>query len=321
MECFGPESLRKRAEEAGSMFTAEELLVTNKMVMMALYSLGGERSCASVFKAGSILADSFGVETLEDALHEFCELTGADYDLDRDYVIIENCPECSGYVRVEGGVCHFLRGFISRAVEVEVGERVPVAEVVCEGTRDGKCEFVIGERGEVGGFGREVGEFVEEDFETVVRGAGDRDPVEVAVFKIASEGLLRYAFGDAARPMFFRAGRLYAGALINAFEPEDPGEFVERVEEYSGASYSLEGDRFVVEKCLECAGMPFEGPICHAVRGALAEILEHWNVPFKKLVEVKCATEEDETVGTCVIKVKGTIWKAKRVIDTLKRTF
>ncbi|WP_457619772.1 hypothetical protein [Methanopyrus sp.] len=114
---------------------------------------------------------------------------------------------------------------------------------------------------------------------------------------------------------------MYAGALVNAFEPEDPGEFVERVEEYSETSYSLEGDRFVVEKCLECAGMPFEGPICHAVRGALAETLEHWGVPFKELVEVRCATEEGETAGTCVVKAKGVIWRAKRVVDAVKRAF
>ncbi|WP_457619771.1 hypothetical protein [Methanopyrus sp.] len=47
--------------------------MTNKMVMMALYSLEGRRSRAAVYEGGRMLADSFGVETLEDALHEFCE--------------------------------------------------------------------------------------------------------------------------------------------------------------------------------------------------------------------------------------------------------
>ncbi|WP_457620974.1 V4R domain-containing protein, partial [Methanopyrus sp.] len=263
---------------------------------------------------------SFGFETLEDALHEFCELTGADYDLDRDYVIIENCPECSGYVRVEGGVCHFLRGFISRAAEHELGEAVSVAQVACEAAGDGRCEFVIGERGEVGGFDTEVDEVTAEDIETIMSADG-RDPVEVAAFKIASEGLLRCALGNMAKPMFFRAGRLYTRALIHAFNPEDPDELIRYVEKFSGSSYSFEGDRFIVEKCLECAGMPFEEPICHAVRGALSEILEHWGVPFKGLVEVKCATEEDGTVGTCVIRVKGVVWKVKRVVDAVKRVF
>ncbi|WP_456482276.1 V4R domain-containing protein [Methanopyrus sp.] len=317
---FDPESLRERAEEVGSVFTAEELLATNKMVMMALYSLGGERSCASVFRAGRMLANSFGAETLEDALCTLCELTGADYDLDRDYVAIESCPECLGYVNAEGAVCNFLRGFISRAVDRESGEVVPVAQVACEATGDRRCEFILGERGEIGGFDTEVDEMTAEDIEIVMNAEG-RDAVEVAAFKIASEGLLRCALGDAAQPMFFRAGRLYARAFINAFDPEDPDELIGHVEEISGSSYSLEGDRFIVEKCLECAGVPFEGPICHAVRGALAEVLEHWNVPFKDLVEVKCAAEEDGVVGTCVVKARGAVWKAKRVVDAVKRAF
>ncbi|WP_457612570.1 V4R domain-containing protein [Methanopyrus sp.] len=317
---FSPESLRERAEEAGSVFTAEELLATNKMVMMALYSLGGERSCASVFRAGRMLAGSFGAETLEDALHIFCELTGAYYDLDRDYVAIESCPECLGYVNAEGAVCNFLRGFISRAAEHELGEVVSVAQVACEATGDRRCEFILGERGEIGGFYTEVDQMTAEDIE-IVMSADGRDAVEVAAFKIVSEGLLRCALGDVARPMFFRAGRLYARAFINALDPEDPDELIGYIEGISGSSYSLEGDRFIVEKCLECAGMPFKEPICHAVRGALAEILEHWEVPLKGLVEARCAAEEGEVVGTCVVKARGAIWKAKRVVDAVKRAF
>jgi len=321
---MSPDKLRQVAEEVGSEFTAGELQATNKMVVLALYTLVGDKCCGALVNAGSMLARWFKGDDLEEPLTEFLDMVGADCEVDEKdgVVIVRNCPECAGYPRLNGPACNFIRGFIAGVVKEVTGEPVKVVQTECEGAGDGRCVFVIGDESK-GGNGEphipELRDFTESEFEEML--SASRDPEEVAAFKIASESLLREVFGDAARPMFFRAGRLYAEAFIDAFDPEDPEELVARVEEISGSSYELEGDRFRVEKCLECAGMESDEPVCHAVRGALSMLLEHYGIPFKRVVEVECSATKDAVVGSCEVRIEGIAWKVKKVADAVRRAF
>ncbi len=310
--------LKVAGEEVGSTFEPEELLVTNHMVIMAIEEVVGDRSSAVLMEAGrsisEYLSEMYGCDTMEDVLNVAAELFGFDYALEDDVVRISGCRECLG-VFSEGRKCKITAGMVQGAYAVEFGEIPPVAEVEC----GDECVFKIGEKGSWTRV--PVDEYLKHASEWL-KGL-NLDSAEVARFKIATEASVRHVLGGSERPMFFRAGKVYVTALYDALDgPDDPEELVARYSEISGAEYELEGDQLIIEPCLECAGYESgDEPMCHAARGAVAGLLELYGVPFKDVVETRCSTSEGEIVGTCTVKIKGTLWTAKRAVAVVKSMF
>ncbi|NPB02523.1 MAG: hypothetical protein GXO28_06415 [Methanopyri archaeon] len=304
-------------DEVADEFQARELLVTNRLVLVALYSrieaVAGPRGRAIPIQAGRTIAEWLDARSLDQGLELLHELTGLDYETDDGTVTITNCPECLG-LNAEKPICYIMSGYISACVEAETGKPVRVVEKECKASGDEACVFEIG--------GEDTGEFSLVDLDEYCREAIDAvprnlDPYHVAAFKVLSEQSLRDVLGPAERTLFFQAGRAYARALWEAFDrPDDPRDLVEKASKrFSAADYELEGDRAVADPCLECAGVIGNGPMCHAVRGAFSEVLDIYGIPYKGIEEARCAAAEGELIGRCEMKISGVLWKAKKVVD------
>ncbi|NPB01856.1 MAG: hypothetical protein GXO28_02975 [Methanopyri archaeon] len=304
-------------EEVGSTFEPEELIVTNHMVTMAIEEVVGERSSAVLMEAGRLIAEHLAevhaCKTAEDVLDAAADAFGFDYAIEDDVIRIGKCKECLGVFH-GGRKCKITAGIIQGAYYVETGEVPPVCEIEC----GDECVFKVGEKGEWESV--PVDEYLRHATEWL-KGV-NVDPEEAARFKVATEAAIRRVLGGSERPMFFRAGKVYVTALYEVLDaPEDPEELVERYSEISGADYRLEGDQLIIEPCLECAGHEGTEPMCHAARGAVAGLLELYGVPFKDVVETRCSAPEGEIVGTCTVKIKGTLWTAKRAVAVVKSMF
>ncbi|WP_456483763.1 hypothetical protein [Methanopyrus kandleri] len=99
------EELRRGAESATETIRPSGLAVTNRLVMLALMEVVGERGAAILFGAGRLLARELG-DDLESTLTTFADITGCEVDADGDVVTVRNCPECAGYPGTRGPVCH-----------------------------------------------------------------------------------------------------------------------------------------------------------------------------------------------------------------------
>ncbi len=307
----------KGIDEVADEFNPEELLVTNKLVLVALYSkieeIAGPRGRAIPIQAGRTVAEWLNVRSLEDGLEKLSELTGFEYEIDDGTVTITGCPECTGLESKEP-VCFLMAGYVSACAEAETGRPVRVVETRCAAAGDEACRFEM-DAEDPGTFGRvDLDEYCRKAVDLVPKGL---DAHEVATFKVLSEQSLREVLGPTERTLFFQAGRAYARALWEAFgRPDDPRDLVDKASErFSAADYELEGDRAVADPCLECAGVVGHGPMCHAVRGAFSEVLDIYGIPYKGVEEARCASVEGELVGRCEMKISGILWKAKKVVD------
>ncbi len=304
-------------EEVGPAFEPEELIVSNNMVTMAIEEVVGERSSAVLMEAGRLIAEHLAevhaCETAEDVLNAAADAFGLDYSIEDNVVRVSKCKECLGVLH-EGRKCKITAGIIQGAYYVETGKVPPVCEIEC----GDECVFKVGEKGKwelvpVNEYLRHATEWLK---------GVNVDPEEVARFKVATEAAIRRILGGSERPIFFRAGKVYVKALYEVLDdPEDPEELVKRYSEISGADYRLEGDQLIIEPCLECAGQEAAEPMCHAARGAVAGLLELYGVPFKDVVETRCSAPEGEVVGTCTVKIKGTLWTTKRAVAIVKSMF
>lgn len=131
--------------------------------------------------------------------------------------------------------------------------------------------------------------------------ASEREPEEVAAFKLASEYTLKFHLADTAAPILFRAGRLYARALLRLYNPLEMTSFLSIVEDVTGAECHLsEGNRMSIEPCPECTGFPREyEPICHGVRDALHETLGAFGEEVERMEGTECAAVTGELVDRC----------------------
>ncbi len=304
-------------DEIAHEFQAQELLVTNRLVLVALYSrieaVAGPRGRAIPIQAGRTIAKWLDTTSLDQGLELLSELTGLDYEIHNGTVTITNCPECLG-LNAEKPICYIMAGYISACVEAETGKPVRVVEKKCKAAGHDACVFEIGSE--------DTGEFNLVDLDQYCKKAIDTlpknlNPYHVAAFKVLSEQSLRDVLGPAERTLFFQAGRAYAKALWEAFgRPDDPRDLVETTsKKFSAAEYELEGNIAVADPCLECAGVTGNGPMCHAVRGAFSEVLDIYGIPYKGVEETRCAATEGELIGRCELKISGILWKAKKVVD------
>ncbi|NPB01855.1 MAG: hypothetical protein GXO28_02970 [Methanopyri archaeon] len=296
------EEIVKASREAAGDVDLGVAVLEERLLTTALHDVAGDRARAMLFQAGRLaarrVAEWSGEDTMEGLLESLSKVVGLEFEVKEDRVVVEGCPECVGFLGARDPVCHFTRGVISKAYEMETGERVPVSEVSCRAVGDAECVFVIGEKGTPRS--PTLDGQTMDDFKDTVDLPSDVKPEHVLAFRALQRSTLADVVGRGFRALMFDAGRRY-GRVLREEAGGGPMEDVLAVlEEELGIVVDVDGNVLRVENCPFCASLTM-GPVCDPFRGALYELCREENVEIR---EIRCAGAEGEPVGTCEFELR-----------------
>ncbi len=295
------EIVRASREAAGDVDIGVAVL-EERLLTTALHDVAGDRAKAMLFQAGRLaarrIAEWSEEDTLEGLLDALSEVIGIEFEVHDDRVTVDSCPECVGFLGAVDPVCHFTRGVISKAYEIETGERVPVAEERCRAVGDPRCVFVIGE--ENAPESPTLSDQTMDDFKDIVDASDDVKPEHVLAFRALQRSTLADVVGRGFRALMFDAGRRYGRILRRETGEDDLEDVLSTLEDELRIKVEIDEDTLRVENCPFCASLT-TGPACDPFRGALYELSERDDVRIR---EVRCAGAEGEPVGTCEFELR-----------------